>query len=306
MSTSNRNRRAPGSETKPPTHRPPRMAEIRRTRQRVLLTLYVVLGVELCVTLLLSPVFGVKRTRVQGIDSLPPQEAAAILNTVSLRPGTNWFRAPVGSLQQRLNALPWVKTAQVSRRFPDTVRTQITLREPAIIVETSQGAFEVDAQGVAIRSARPVTLAGLPHVVLEGSHPVQTGSVMAGDSLRTAIQIFQAVSNDPVVRIAKIQVDQNDNLCLNMQNGFRIQFGRNEAIETKIKMTRRALKNEPNIAIRLTEINLSCPEAPACTPRVAETTAPPGSGPAPIPETSPPSSIPPGPRDKAVPGQTIL
>ncbi|HLK59361.1 MAG TPA: FtsQ-type POTRA domain-containing protein [Chthonomonadaceae bacterium] len=306
MPSSQRKRRTPSEEPGLPKRRPPRMAEVRRTRQRVLLMLYLVLGVVIATGLLTSPVFGIKHVRVQGTESLPPEEVAVTTGMMTLRPGVNWFRVPVSNRQQRLARLPWVQAAQVRRVFPDTVQARITLREPAVIVETPTAAFEVDAQGVPIRTARPEVSARLQHVVLEGSPVLQPGVALASASVLTAIQIFRSVWNDPVVRIAKIQVDQNDNLCLNMRNGIRIRFGRNEAIDTKLQLTRRALAKEPDIAARLEEINLSCPEAPACTPRVAATSPPVGSGSTPAPNVTAPPRVPTqGSQDGAYPDQTI-
>ena len=307
MPAPSQKRRPARPEQKRPVRRPPRMAEIRRTRQRVLLFLYMVLGVEAAFALLTSPVFSIKHTAIKGTEGLPAAEASAVTSAVTLKPGINWFLTPVDRLQKNLATLPWIRSAKVSRHLPDRLDMQILQREPIVIVEAGARTFEVDAQGTPIRAARPEVENRLEHIVLEGHPEAQPGFPLSSQGVLTAIQIFRTLGSDPMVRIAKIQVDQNDNLCLNMRNGIRFLFGRNEKIETKIDLMRRALKSEPELAARVAEVNLSCPEAPACTPRIVQTPPSGGSGAASTPGGAmDPGTAPPGEHKDHVPGATIL
>ncbi|HZP84857.1 MAG TPA: FtsQ-type POTRA domain-containing protein [Chthonomonadaceae bacterium] len=332
--------------------RPPRIAEVYRARRRVLASLYVVLGLLLVAAALTSPIVAVKRVRLAGLAGLPASEADLTLQTAAVSPGTNWLRAPVRSIEERLRALPWVRAASVSRRFPNTVEAQITARQPCVLAQTSAGLFEVDAEGVPIRRARPeiagfqaeqppmqdaassaptvsplpsmgegagagptpfaallpaefrpyfdrdgllpnllepplfapaasvpsLTGARLPLVTLARPMTVQPGVPLNDTALSAAIDILQSAQRERLVRIAKIEVDQSDNICLNMQDGVVVQLGQAEDFAKKLALVQRIYTWEPDIARRLVAINLSSPAWPAYTPRNPPTSTPLAAG----------------------------
>ncbi len=107
----------------------------------------------------------------------------------------------------------------------------------------------------------------LPLIVLNRPESVRPGVPFQDAALTAAIQILRSARQDSMVRIAKIEVDQSDNICLNMQDGLSIQFGQVEDYPSKYALVRRIYSREPDIARKLVAINVSCPSFPACTPR---------------------------------------
>jgi cell division septal protein FtsQ len=245
---------------------------VRRARRRALVALYLALGVVITAAALTSPVMAVKQMRLRGAEGLPAVEYAAVQNAVSLTAGTNWLRAPVHAVAQRLRAQPWVRDAQVTRRLPNAIEACITPRQPFLIAQIGARQYEIDADGVPIRRARPDVAGSLPFVVLDRTHAAQPGVPLNDDALTGTIEIIQFVRQAPRVRIAKIEVDQSDNICLNMQDSIPVLFGQTSDLSTKLKLLRDIYTREPDIALRVEAINLSSPDAPACTPRVAERT----------------------------------
>jgi cell division protein FtsQ len=245
---------------------------VRRARRRTLLALYLALGAVAVAAALTSPVMAVKRLRLRGADGLPAVEYAAVQNAISLPPGTNWLRAPVHAVEQSLRAQPWVRTAQVRRQLPNAIEARITPRQPFLIAQIGARQYEMDADGVPIRLARPEVAASLPIVLLDRPPAAQPGLPLNDDALTGTIAILQCVRQAPAVRIAKIEVDQSDNICLNMQDNIPILFGQARDLSAKLKLLRDIYLREPDIALRVEAINLSNPDAPACTPRAAEPT----------------------------------
>jgi cell division septal protein FtsQ len=248
------------------------MAEVYRFRRRVLGVLYVTLCVLLVAALFTSPVFGIRHVQVAGITTLPDVEAAAVLRATALPPNTNWLRAPVTTLTNRLRALPFVQSADVSRRLPNRVEARILPRQSRLIVKVGDSHYEVDRFGVPIRAASQEAMQRLPLVVLERPRPVHLGDPFNEDAVTAAIQILQSAQEAFPVRIAKIEVDQTDDMCLNMQDGLPILLGKADALPTKLALVRRIYAREPDVAHRLAAINLTCPTWPACTPRDADPT----------------------------------
>lgn len=255
--------------TVPPmqVRRKSRFAAIRQARRRILLLLFGALAATLIAALFTTPLLSIKRIHIEGEQNLLPEEKALLLKTVSLKPGTNWLLAPVGSMERNLRGLPWVRSAHVSRRLPDSVQVSLSLREPRFLARIQQESYELDAVGIPIRPARPEMNSRLPLIVLERTYPVRPGAPLPDEALTAAIAIYNSLQPQNIARIAKIEVDQSGNICLNMQDGIPIQMGQAEEISTKVKLVQNLYKQEPNIAARLTAVNLSCPTWPACTTR---------------------------------------
>ena len=233
----------------------------------MLTALYVLLAGVSVAALLTSPRLSIKRVQIQGAAGLPTVEAQAVSQAAFIPAGVNTFLAPTGRLEAKLRALPCVRQASVLRRFPDGLQAKITLRQTVAIAQTSAGDFEVDRSGIAIRAARTEFAANLPHIALLRPRTVQVGVSLNDTALDAALEALDKAAMEPALRIAKIEVDLTDNLCLNMQNGIKARLGSPEDVPKKMALLATAYRREPNLASRLLAINLSCPDWPACTPR---------------------------------------
>jgi cell division septal protein FtsQ len=80
---------------------------------------------------------------------------------------TGVWRANLGEISARLERLPWVRTATVSRVLPDGIRVRISEREPRLVVHTSAGRF-VWADEDAVLLAEIVPADQMPTFFLRG------------------------------------------------------------------------------------------------------------------------------------------
>jgi cell division septal protein FtsQ len=222
--------------------------------------------VECGAALFTSPWLDVKHIVVAGTSALPAAEQQAVARAVASLGHRNWLLAPVATTQRSLKQLPWVADAQVIRRFPDSIQIRIRPRESLFTVRVGPGSYEVDADGVPIRATRPAASL-LPLVTLPGATTLRCGQPIDDEGVRAAVRIIKATRQDAIIRIIKIEVDLSHNLCLNMQDGLPIRIGQPEILDDKIALLRRIYNQRPDIARSLAAIDVSCPSAPACTPR---------------------------------------
>jgi cell division protein FtsQ len=241
-------------------------AQKRRLRRLTVLALWLLLGVELVAVVLTSPVFAVKQVRLYGLAGLPSAESEAVGKVVALPGTTNFLRAPVGDVERQLKALPYVRTATVARRLPNRIEARIQARIPLVVVEIGGKRFEVDAEGVPIRLAR-LENAKLPRIALKRLRPVEPGVALNDSALRALLTVLQTPGVDLWEKIAKIEVDQNEFLCLNMRDGVKVELGGVDELPKKFALAQKVYASESEVAQRFVAINLSSPDWPACTLR---------------------------------------
>jgi len=83
-------------------------------------------------------------------------------------------------------------------------------------------------------------------------------------ALTQTLALLKSADSGLMSRIEKIVIDPQGNLCLNMSDGVAIQFGQAENLGAKWETVQKIYSRDPAIAQRMTGINLSVPEKPAC------------------------------------------
>ena len=98
--------------------------------------------------------FQVHRIEVQGMSRMSADEIQAIVRKEVEKTGV--WKADLKGVNARLEGLPWIKTAVVSRVLPDGIRVRITERVPRAVVRTASGRFRwVDDDAVLLGEMLP-------------------------------------------------------------------------------------------------------------------------------------------------------
>ncbi|MEM7191258.1 MAG: cell division protein FtsQ/DivIB [Pseudomonadota bacterium] len=110
--------------------------------------------------------FGVKRVMVEGQENATD---AAITTALEAGPETLMLVFDTDAAKDRLEAVPWIRHAQVMRLLPSTLQVVIEEREPYAIWQKNRQTFVVDSDGVVLAPALPQAFPHLPLVVGEGA-----------------------------------------------------------------------------------------------------------------------------------------
>ena len=266
-----RNRRPSGgrSAARRPSNRKYKsdyVAALKR-RNAILLGLYAALACVLIAAIGSSPFLSLHRIKVRGADSLSPEERIAVSKAVSIAPGTNVLLAPTGKIEKSLAKLSFIKGSKVRRVSANSLEATLEVREPFLLVRKGDEIFESDSEGVPLRQTKPKKSFALPIVQLSPSYTVTPGILMSDDAIQSAIQILKNAHYRQLAGIAKIDIDQNGNLCLNMADGIVFFLGQAKNIQAKMEKVRLIYLKSPHIARRMLSINLSCLENPVCVLR---------------------------------------
>ena len=126
---------------------------------------------------------GLNRSSAQAIEAAVRDEVRA----------TGVWQADLTSVSARLEKLPWVRTAVVTRVLPDGIRVRITERQPRVVVRMGSGRLVwVDEDGVVLNELNSTD--PMPAFFLRGWN--EDESVTAAAENRRRVAKFMELQRD--------------------------------------------------------------------------------------------------------------
>lgn len=217
----------------------------RRSVRRVALGVLVVglLG-ALAWLVLLSPYLTARGVEVAGAGMAGE---ARVARAAEVPRGTPLARVDTDLLQRRVEAIPAVRHAEISRSWPHTLHVEVTPRTPVAVVERGEGLQALDAEGVVFGryGTRP---AGLPLV--------QPGQGVGREAVVEAAGVVDALPADVAGRTRTVEVGSVDEITLVLASGRRVVWGSAEQSGTKAEVLAVML---PQLPRGVDEIDVSVP-----------------------------------------------
>jgi len=160
--------------------------------------------------------FSVRQVLVSGVTAAPPEKIKQVTDR-SL--GSNIFSADLEDLQQKLEALPWIKVASVKRRIPDVLLIQVEERAPEVLVKLGGVVYLADGEGVVLDRFGPQ--------YADDDFPILTGLEGCGrETLKRKIQLGAAFVNflyrtRPALadQVSEVGLDQDNLLEVRLNDG---------------------------------------------------------------------------------------
>lgn len=233
-----------------------------RRRRRILLScLGVVAAAAAAVGAGRSPLFDVDYVDVRGAEHTPRQE---VLRAGMLHGRPAMLDVDAGSLERRLEALPWVLDATARRQWPGTVRIDLTERRAAALLPTGDGRWAMaDRTGrvLAVGEEKPAALPVLGNLPRPGP-PGSTLPAPALGPLRVA-----AVLPEPLrARVADVATVAGGEVELQLvPPGGVVRLGRPVRLVEKVAVLQTVLDRADLAGIAV--LDLRVPRAPALTRR---------------------------------------
>jgi len=98
--------------------------------------------------------FQVRKVEVQGTSRVSADDVQSVVRKEVEKTGV--WKADLEGINARLEKLPWIRTAVVSRVLPDGIRVRITERIPRAVVRTASGRFRwIDNDAVLLGEMLP-------------------------------------------------------------------------------------------------------------------------------------------------------
>jgi len=135
--------------------------------------------------------FQMRRVEVQGNSRVSSDEIQALVRKDTEKTGV--WKADLQGMTARLQRLPWVRTAIVSRVLPDGIRVRISERLPRAVVRTGSGRFRwVDEDAALLGEMLPTDQ--IPSFFLRGLN--EDESQTAQPENRERVQKFLELQRD--------------------------------------------------------------------------------------------------------------
>jgi cell division septal protein FtsQ len=260
-------------------------------------------GVSRAVAMLLlkNPEYNITDLQVQTDGSLSPD---AVLAAADLHKGTNIFLVSLGRAQARVEAIPQVEKAQITRQLPSRILIRIYERKPAAWIAPEHGAatrqdvtasnqsFLVDTHGLLWQPRKLLPQDYfLPIIRSYGGGPRSDGEETTGEEIRAALDLLRAEQDSPLAarfQIEEIDLAKHFGIVATDRNGLQVLFGLDD-MDKQLKRLELYLQpldqgtEKPHTINLLAERNVPVTFYPSPTPAAGAPTAPPAPSPSPSP-----------------------
>ncbi|WP_104107355.1 FtsQ-type POTRA domain-containing protein [Nocardioides sp. 616] len=178
-----------------------------------------------------SSVLAVAGVSVQGADQV---SAAQVRQAAAVPADTPLLRVDLNSVRRRVEGLAPVRSARVTRQWPDEILVSVQERAAVAVVDLGGSWRGMDSEGVVFREydQAPATL---PRVRVVGD---------AGrDALREAAQVVSALPEDLASRVDHVDVQTVDQISLVLRDGRVVVWGSAEQSDDKASVLAALLKS---------------------------------------------------------------
>lgn len=138
--------------------------------------------------------FGISEIHLSGNSRVPPE---TILAALGMKPGESIFAAPLRDARARILALDWIASADVVRRYPDSIMVTVVEKRPFAIWQSPQGVAVVERSGGVITTLGVEKFARLPKLVGPGAPEAAADlvdAVMAHRAIAARVALYEYVS----------------------------------------------------------------------------------------------------------------
>jgi cell division protein FtsQ len=205
-----------------------RRLRLRRWR-RIGMGLGVVVVIAGMLALYMSPQLRVQRVEVVGVATVGADEVASL----AALEGDSMFRLDSGPAEDRIAYLPMVESVKLMRRWPQTIRIEVTERIAWGYWQVGADRYVIDSQGVVLPDVVPAE--GAP-TIADLSNPVRLvpGDHVDIDAVRLTQSLIERVPEALAHNVTSIEYSPDRGLALTTDAGYRVVVGDSQNVDYKL------------------------------------------------------------------------
>jgi Cell division septal protein len=178
-----------------------------------------------------SSLFALKKVEVRGATPALSRRINAAVKPFRGRSLVGLDRAGV---ERAILAIPEVKSAQVDRDFPNTLRVFVAREHPVAVLRRGRDAWVIAASGKVVRPLRRGRGQDLPRVWVPASVAVSPGDPLADRGARTAIEVLATLLRSKHSMRPTSVLAHDGDLTLTLGSSTELRFG--DASDAALKL----------------------------------------------------------------------
>jgi len=191
----------------------------------------------------ISPFFAVEQVLVSGNQQLDAERLRALSG---IEAGQNIFAVDVAGAERWILMAPLVKTAQVERSLPRTVKITVTERQPVAVIATGLAFVQIDDSGLVLRRLPELDNLSLPILSgVSGFAPgIMPGSRIEGKDMGVALTVLNSLPEQAFSMITEIDVTDDQKIRLYTTGGIEVRVGDSGNMNEKYLLAASIIDNE--------------------------------------------------------------
>jgi cell division protein FtsQ len=178
-----------------------------------------------------TSMFAVHTIRVEGAT---PALAADVQRELQRYEGRSLVAVDATAVEQRVDALPAVRSSVVDRAFPHTLSVRVVPEIPVSVLRRGVDSFLVSARGRVIAPIQLGTYRALPRIWLPARTEIQLGSLLGGeDGGLAARSLATFVGSGFAGRVTYVRA-LDGQITLGLRGGLQILLGAPVDLRLKI------------------------------------------------------------------------
>lgn len=203
----------------------------------LLLLLLFIIAVTVTLTM---PILNISSVTVTGNERVTKEEIEA---TGAFPIGKNIYRISVKKAKEQIEAIPYIKSAEVKRKFPARISVSVTERAEAAAVVCPGGYAVIDKEGRVLRLSpeeEPMCIVSGDRV--ETATPGQTITMEDGRFLENLTKLlYELEKTDMKVSMKRIEISSAVEIMMETAAGMEIHLGGMDELTYKFQLCRNIL-----------------------------------------------------------------
>ncbi|MDQ3766294.1 MAG: FtsQ-type POTRA domain-containing protein [Actinomycetota bacterium] len=204
-----------------------------------------------------SPLLKVRSVEVVGATQTEPQ---AVIGASAVSGADNLLLLATSEVARRIERLAWVKSAEVERILPGTVRVRISERKPALVTALGGIHWIVDAQGHVLSAQNDDDL---PVISGWGDAGLEIGDVIDNPEGQGALRVWRALDDGLRQSVVAIVAPTPERISLTLEDSTVVRLGSATRLDAKQKVLRAVARRLRQEGRTPAYIDVRVPTSPA-------------------------------------------
>lgn len=235
-----------------------------RSRKRgglLLIAVLVLAAVGAFLWLRSSDVFAVERITATATRRITEEELALATSEAL---GVSLLKLSTSDVEEALLALPYARSVEVYREFPNTLEIRLEEYEPvARLKGLEDGIWLVAEDGRILEKVKPPRGVNLPLVVYSAAISPVVGEQVSGaiaDSLPIVALLLDEETSGGLPTVKEVTVSAAGELVLGLEGGADLRLGRPTQLEQKLKVASQIIQQYSRDGEQVDYVDVTAPE----------------------------------------------